>query len=163
MPTLTPEQLGIDAVPENDQVYVDRLRKFLQDTAELNILEQVIESTDLELYNALQDALDEINNEIGIRTNFTNFSDIPWNILKIGATLQILTMKGILSARNTLTYNDAGGVTVQNYDKYGRYINYYNLLLNKYMRSVGNFKLDINLIGCWGGLHSDYSTNLGPY
>ncbi len=163
MPTLTPEQLGIDAVPENDQVYVDRLRKFLQDTAELNILEQVIESTDLELYNALQDALDEINNEIGIRTNFTNFSDIPWNILKIGATLQILTMKGILSARNTLTYNDAGGVTVQNYDKYGRYINYYNLLLNKYMRSVGNFKLDINLNSCWGGLHSDYSTNLGPY
>jgi hypothetical protein len=54
----------------------------------------------------------------------------------MGATLKILTKKGILSARNTLTYQDAGGITVQDYDKYGRYVNYFNVLVSTYYRGI---------------------------
>ena len=74
----------------------------------------------------------------------------------MGATLQILTSKGILSARNTLTYQDSGGVTVQDSDKYGRYINYYNLLLARYSRGVTNMKIGKNIESAYGGVKSEY-------
>lgn len=74
----------------------------------------------------------------------------------MGATLQYLTSKGILSARNTLTYRDGGGVTVQDMDRYGRYINYYNILVNKFLRGVTNMKLGANIDAAFGGVPSEY-------
>lgn len=74
----------------------------------------------------------------------------------MGATLQYLTSKGILSARNTLTYRDGGGVTVQDYDRYGRYINYYNILISKYVRGISAMKLGSNIESAYGGVPSEY-------
>ena len=70
--------------------------------------------------------------------------------------LTVLTSKGILSARNTITYRDGGGVTVQDYDRYGRYINYYNILVNKFLRGVTNMKLGANVDAAYGGVSSEY-------
>ena len=72
-----------------------------------------------------------------------------------------LTSKGILSARNTITYRDGGGVTVQDYDRYGRYINYYNILINKYVRGVSNMKLGSNIESAYGGVDSEYGIESG--
>lgn len=153
-------QLSTEIIPYNDQLYVNRLRKFLNDTAALNTLDGVQEAADIDLYHYIQDALDEINYEYPPTTvNYANIAAVPsWNVLKMGATLQYLTSKGILSSRNTLTYRDGGGVTVQDMDRYGRYINYYNILINKYLRGVTNMKLGANIEAAYGGVPSEYGT-----
>lgn len=160
MPTQLELLTGASYIPFTDQLYVNRLRTTISDTATLNQLEGVQESTDAELYIAIKDALEEINEEYEPETTWT-ITDIPsWNCLKLGAMLQVLTNKGILSARNTITTNDAGGVTVQDYDKYGRYVNFFNILVNKYMRSVTSMKRRYNIDQSYGGVDSEYSWNV---
>jgi hypothetical protein len=152
-------ELNVTNITPEDQVYVDRLRRFLNDSAELNVLTELQESTDKELFEALQDALDKISFTTPIvnTAGYEKFNEVPWFILRLGAALNILTTKGILSARNTLTYRDSGGVTVQNYDKYGRYINYFNILVNQFERSVQQFKVNKNIDNCYGNIPSEYS------
>lgn len=48
-------------VPAEYQKMVDRLRDFLDDTIEQNDLKGIEESTDLELYRALEDTWDDVN------------------------------------------------------------------------------------------------------
>ena len=144
----------------DDQLFVDRLRKWLNDTVELNVLEEVQESSDEELHHALQDTLDEINYEFSPSSNYKTFGQVPsWNLLKLGATLQVLTSKGIMSSRNTITYRDGGGVTVQDMDKYGWYIIYFNILITKYSRGVMNMKRSANIDAAYGGVGSEYGTD----
>ena len=144
-----------------DQVYIDRLRSFLNDSTTANVLDGTQESTDEELWNALYDVLDEINYEFLPHTTWTLETIPSWNIIKNGAVLQVLTSKGILSARNTLTYNDSGGVTVQDMDKYGRYVNYFNVLINKYRAGVQAMKVGKNVEDAYGGVESEYASNRG--
>ena len=151
------KQLMVDVIPFEDQLYVDRLRTWVGDTVALNILEQEEESSDTELYHYLQDALDEVNYEFLPSSSYSKFSEVPsWNILKMGAVLQLLSAKGIHASRNTVTYNDGGGVTIQDMDKYGRYINYYNILINKYVRGVTAMKMGENIDKAYGGIGSEY-------
>ncbi|MCB1713180.1 MAG: hypothetical protein KDH96_12120, partial [Candidatus Riesia sp.] len=115
-------------------------------------------STDDFLHDCIEDALDEIN--FFYRPTSYTFDSIisksvPWNLVKLGATLQMLTGKGILSARNVLSYNDVGGIQVSDYDVYGRYINYYNVLINKYQEFLRAFKLSSNINDCYGGFGSE--------
>ena len=158
MPSKT--QIQTEVIPYGDQLYINRLRKFINDTTALNQLDGEQEAADIDLYHYIQDALDEINYEYPPTTiNYATIATVPsWNVLKIGATLQYLTSKGILSSRNTLTYRDGGGVTVQDMDRYGRYINYYNILINKYLRGVTNMKLGANIEAAYGGVASEYGT-----
>jgi len=144
-------------VPVESQTKVDRLRRFLGDDATLNKLLQDRESTDLFLYECIEDALDEVNIAPPVITFYT-IADFPhWSILKLGAILQVLTGKGILSSRNTLTYNDTGGVTIQDYDTYGRYINYFNVLITKYRLAVQAMKVSANIDSAYGSVPSEYS------
>jgi len=139
-----------------DQLYVDRLRNYLGDFITSNKLDGVQESTDEDIHDAMLDTLDEINFEY-LPTSTYTFQTCPsFNLLKLGTVLQILTSKGILSARNTLTFSDAGGVTVQDMDKYGRYINYFNVLIAKYQRGVQNMKVGQNVDDAYGEVHSEY-------
>jgi len=145
------------AIPEAHKLKVDKFRDFLRDREELNILIEKQESTDLDLYQALQDGLDAINYEYGYQTSYT-LDDFPsWKILRDAATLEVLTSAGIHSARNQLSYNDAGGVNIQDIDVYGRYINYYNVLVNKVRAAVTNFKMQKNIDDAYGGSESAYS------
>ena len=139
-----------------NQLYVDRVRKYLGDFAESNKLEKVQESDDIDIYSAMQDCLDEVNFEFLPTTKYT-FSTIPsFNVLQLGTVLQILTRKGILAARNTLTYQDSGGVTVQDMDKYGRYVNYFNVLIAKYQKGTQMMKVGQNVELGYGGVESEY-------
>lgn len=145
-----------ETIPTADRPYVNRLRRFLHDTDVLNTLEQVQESQNVDLYFALQDSLDEINVTPPI-TTYTSFSSVPWSILKLGGTLNILVSQGILSARNQLTFNDTGGIQVSDYDKYGRYVNWFNVLINKYLRAVQSWKVTKNVEDAYGeGISSEY-------
>ena len=71
-------QLSTEIIPYNDQLYVNRLRKFLNDTAALNTLDGVKEAEDIDLYHYIQDALDEINYEYPPTTvNYATIADVP--------------------------------------------------------------------------------------
>lgn len=142
-------------IPSESRPYVLRLRRFLKDTEVFNELINSEESTNLELYEALQDALDEIN-FTGYNTYYTSFSEVPWNLLKIGGALNICVSQGILSARNQLTYNDSGGIQVTDFDKYGRYINWFNVLISKYTRGIAQWKISKNIDDAYGGIPSEY-------
>lgn len=144
-------------IPQAATPYIVRLRKFLQDTPELNRLEGVKECSDEDLYYALLDTIEEINFDYGYFTTFSIGTFPSWNALKYGATLQLLVSKGILSARNTINYQDSGGVMVQDYDRYGRYMNFFNLLFNKYNRAITNIKVHLNAEACYGGIGSEYA------
>jgi len=144
-----------ETIPTVDRPYVNRLRRFLQDQGVLNTLDQVQESTNVDLYFALQDTLDEIN-VTGNVTTYSSFTDVPWSILKLGGVLNILISQGILSARNQLTYNDTGGIQVSDLDKYGRYVNWFNVLIAKYQRAVISWKLTKNVDEAYGEIPSEY-------
>jgi len=144
-----------ETIPAADRPYVNRLRRFLQDQVVLNTLDQAQESTNTDLYFALQDSLDEIN-ITGQVTTYMAFSDVPWSLLKLGGVLNILTSQGILSARNQLTYNDAGGIQVSDIDKYGRYVNWFNVLINKYQRGIIQWKITKNVDDAYGEIPSEY-------
>lgn len=146
-----------DSIPIEDQKYITRLRIFLGDTPELNRLEGVEESTDLQLYHNIISAMEIVNSYNQPTLTKSAFSEVPWGILKYGAVLEVLTSKGILSARNTLTYRDAGGVTVQDYDKFGRYLNYFNTLYRTFYQQLETWKKNINFSGGFGGLYSEYA------
>lgn len=151
------EKLAQNTIPENEQIVVDLFRRFIGDTVELNTLKEVQENSDLELYQALVLTMNEINQTLSAAPNFEELQKIPdANTLFVGALLTVLTSKGIISARNTLNYRDAGGVTVQDYDTYGRYINYFNVLINKYYKALQTWNTRLNVEACYGGINSDY-------
>ena len=140
-----------------------KLRRFLNDTPDLNRLDQVAECSDEDLNDYIKDTLDEINIVFTPLTNFKikdvtlepgDNAIVPWSLVKLGATLQFLTSKGILSSRNMLTYSDTGGIQVSDYDRYGRYINYFNVLIQKYTIGVTNFKISYNVNQAFGGVYS---------
>ena len=53
--------MATPGIPDAHLPLVERLRRFLGDDAQLNVLLQVEESTNLFLYETLLDTLDEIN------------------------------------------------------------------------------------------------------
>jgi len=144
-------------VPEAYRLKVEKLRDFLRDRPELNKLLEDQESPDDALYQALLDGMDYINYEVGYETSYT-IDDFPsWKIVRDAAVLEILVSAGIGSARNTLTYNDGGGIMSQDSDVYGRYMAYYNQLVQKLQVAVSNLKLRANIDNGWGSSYSAYS------
>jgi hypothetical protein len=130
-----------------------RIRNFNGDKAELNVLIRALETTDEELNDYMQKSIDTFNS-IGYNTNYV-LSDFPNKGLLIdGTVIQILMGKGILSARNILTYRDEGGVVVTDFDTYGRYVNLFNVYINKYMQQVVDIKRSINIDGAYGSISS---------
>ncbi len=133
-----------------------RIRNFSGDKVELNVLIQKQETTDEELNDYIQKSIDYFN-AVGFTTTYV-LSDFPSkNVLIDGVVIQILMGKGILSARNMLTYQDTGGVTVQDFDVYGRYVNLFNIFINKYMNQVIDIKRSKNIDEAYGSIESPMS------
>lgn len=131
----------------------NQIRNYTGDKEELNLLIQGLESTDEELNTYIQKAVDYFNG-YGYQTNYTVYDYPNLGNLIDGTIIQILIGKGILSSRNVLTYNDAGGITVQDTDTYGRYINYFNILISKYIQQVADIKRSINIEGVYTDMSS---------
>lgn len=139
-------------------------RRYLNDTPQLNTLDREIESTDDELVEFIKDALNEMNNRYEPQTRWklenicvepgVDNGTLPWSTVKLGAILQLLTIKGIISARNTLTYSDQGGVTIQAMDKYGRYQSFFNQLSQVFETKLMQLKIRENIATGFGGVNS---------
>jgi hypothetical protein len=140
---------------------VAALRRHLNDLPQLNTLDRDLENTDDELEDDIKFALMDINHAFEPMMMFTiadvavepgvDTGRVPWSLLKDAAILQILQQKGIISARNALTYSDAGGVQVNEMDKWGRYLNYFNVLAGNFDRKLMNLKRRQNIQAVWGG------------
>lgn len=131
----------------------NRIRNFNGDKEELNVLIRALETTDEEMNDYIQKSIDYFN-AVGYETTYS-VSDFPNKGLLIdGTVIQILMGKGILSARNMLTYRDEGGVTVQDFDVYGRYINLFNVYIGRYMQQVLDLKRSLNIDGAYGSIES---------
>lgn len=131
----------------------NRIRNFAGDKEELNVLIRKQETTDEELNDYIQKSIDYFN-AVGYETTYAA-SDFPNKGLLIDGTIvQILMGKGILSARNMLTYQDTGGVTVQDFDTYGRYLQLFNTFIQTYMRQVMDVKRSMNIEGAYGSIES---------
>ncbi len=144
------------AVPVSAEPLVRKFRRFIKDDADLNTLLEAEENTDQFLYDCLVDAVDEINYFNEPQTAYTVLDFPSWFVLRQTATLQYLIGCGIHSARNQFNYSDGSGIQVQDADTYGRYINLYNVLINKQREILTNFKRKLNIDGCYGGVDSEY-------
>lgn len=145
------------AVPGEYQDLVDRTRAFLRDTPELNELKKIQESTDEQIYQALLDGLDVINYEHVPAVQYKTLDKVPSkNLLIKSAVIEILQSAGINSARNIATFRDAGGISITDNDVYGRYINWFNVLINKFIRGVTTMKINDNINAGYGGVGSEY-------
>lgn len=139
-------------------------RRWLNDNAQLNTLDREIESTDDELEDYIKDALNEINTSFEPQTPWalssimvepgTDYGPLPWSLVKLGALLQLLTIKGVISARNTVNYSDQGGITIQEMDKFGRYLTYFNNLNQVYQQKVMAIKIRENISNVYGAVNS---------
>ncbi len=144
-------------VPAGYMLKVEKLRDFLRDRPELNKLLEDKESSDQDLYQALLDGMDYINYEVGYETAYT-LDDFPsWKVARDAAVLEILVSAGIGSARNTLTFNDGGGIMSQDSDVYGRYMAYYNQLVVKLQTAITNIKIAKNINDGYGNSPSAYA------
>jgi hypothetical protein len=142
------------------------LRQYLNDQPQLNELDEEFESTDDELMDFIKGSLNTINMDTTPVTKWTILNVvvdpgedgyIAWSTVRLGAVLELLTIKGIISARNMLTYSDTGGVQVSNHDKWGRYINYYNVMRPKFEAAVAAAKMRYNVGQAYGGFSSPFS------
>lgn len=142
------------------------LRRYINDAPQLNELDEDFESTDDELEDFIKQSLNSINMDFAPATRWT-LTDvlvepgedgfIPWSTVRLGAILELLTTKGIGSARNMLTFSDSGGVQISHHDKWGRYINYYNVMRPKFESAVKNIKIRFNTEQAYGGFSSPFA------
>lgn len=141
------------------------LRRYINDVPQLNTLDRDFESTDDEMQDYIRETLIDINMMYEpptmwdlpqVRVSPTDTGVISWGTVRMGAILHLLTAKGIWSARNAITYSDAGGITVAEMDRYGRYQAYAQRLAPEFERMVRMAKIRTNISEAYGGVTSPF-------
>lgn len=149
----------------NYQAAAVAFRRYLVDIPQLNFLDKTFECTDDELQDYIRQALIDINMMYEPTTNFDidqvriipqDQGVLSWGTVKLGAILQLLMAKGIWSARNAITYSDAGGITVAEMDRYGRYQAYAERIRPEFDRQVRMMKIRLNIQMGYGGVTSPF-------
>jgi hypothetical protein len=136
--------------------YIGRFRKFLKDEKSLNKGEFLnsIENTDDDLRMYLSMAVQDFNSSF-FTTEFTIDSFPNESVLYVGGLLKALTSNGVISARCSLTYQDAGGVTVQDMDRWGKYSQLFNQYYQYWKNTVLEIKRSWNVENSFGEIPSD--------
>lgn len=144
-------------MPQSRQDYIEDLRNFLRDKEPLNrLLDFDLESSDEELGQALDYAIDEINVAPPVLSKEYEIDSFPHKSLLLrGAAIWLLQSAGILQSRNQLSYSD-GGVTVEVSNKAGQYQSWIQSFSQQFYRQLRSFKLSENMDRAWGGFTSDY-------
>lgn len=136
--------------------YLKRFRKFLKDSPINNTGEflDTIENTDDDLRMYLNMAVESYNDSF-FRTDFTIDFFKNEMLLFTGALLSALVSNGVVSARCALTYQDMGGIVVQDMDRYGRYLQMFNQFFSYWKSHVLDTKRAWNINNAYGEVHSD--------
>jgi hypothetical protein len=135
--------------------FVNQVRLFTRDYAELNRLIAGVESSNRQIVWAVMDALDDFNTT----PPFTSFTigTFPSRSLLIRATvIALLESVGLLQTRNHLSFSD-GGIQVGINDKTPFIQSWLQLFRNGYEQKKEKLKVAYNIESAWGGgIHSEY-------
>lgn len=136
---------------------IAEIRMELRDAcAEQNYLIDDLEFDDSQIAYCLRKPIDEFNERFQPKTNYSpkNFPHrFHWSRATVGYLLEIAS-RGYV--RNHLDYA-AGGVTVQDKNKFGAYAQMSAALLAEWRQFVKERKVELNIEGGFGNLGSGYN------
>lgn len=142
--------------------YVQMVRAFMRDYAELNRLIQGEEHSDRLIAWAVLDALNDINTTPPLQSFTLNSFPSPYLLLR-GTVTSLLESVGLLQTRNHLTFSD-GGIQVGISDKTPLIQSWIQLFTNKYEQKKKDLLIALNIEGGWGGgVSSEYLWTNGFY
>jgi hypothetical protein len=155
-PSLTPiEKAQVPDAELELNNFVNQVRLFTRDYAELNRLIAGEESSNRQIVWAILDALDDWNTTPPFtRHTIGNF---PSRHLLVRATvICLLESVGLLQTRNHLQFSD-GGIQVGINDKTPFIQSWIQLFRNTYEEKKQRLKVAYNIESAWGGgIHSEY-------
>lgn len=131
------------------------LRRFLQDTPELNRLLRRKELDDGDLDIAIELAISDWNATPPPLTIYTIETFPNLFLLITGSAVNALRMAGLYHARNQLTYQ-ALGSSFTRHDKTQYYFQWMNSLAKEWEQKKQDTKIAQNVAGGFGGIHSEY-------
>lgn len=149
-------------------LFVQFMRRQMQDSPESNALLGGYELTDITIEQCIQMAEMEYNMTPPVITNYTVIDHPAIGLLVYGTMIEMLFSAGVLNSRNRLSYS-AGGVQVNVSDKAGEYGNWIQLLLSRYNQLKLQHKQYLNMNAGYGEVRSEYAWNgvnanvLGPF
>lgn len=149
------EQADVPSAQLELNNFIQQMRTFLRDYAELNRLIAGVEHSNRQIVWAIGDALDDFNTT----PPFTRFdlSNFPSKSLLVRAvTITLLESLGLLQTRNQLNFSD-GGLSVGINDKTPYIQSWLQLFKNSYEEKKQRLKVAYNIETAWGGgIHSEY-------
>ena len=150
----------------NLQRYVVLIRLYMNDTPELNRLIRDYENNDARIVMAINMVLDDWSMTDPRRINYSVDNFPSSSMLIKGAVIELLRGTGMLHSRNRLAYN-AGGLSVQLWNKAQDYMTWANSLVNEYESKKRSLIKQLHLSAAYGqgpvGLHSEYLRAIDPY
>lgn len=137
------------------KAFVNMVRLFLRDYAELNRLVSGVEHSDRQIVWAILDTLDDYNTTPPFTSN--SITDFPsQHVLLRGVAASLLESLGVLQTRNHLQFSD-GGLTVGVNDKTEYLQRWVQLFRSQYEEKKMKIKIASNIERAWGGgLQSEY-------
>jgi hypothetical protein len=135
--------------------FVNMVRMFMRDHAELNRLVAGEESSNRQILWAVMDALDDFNSDPPF-TSYGIYSFPSRSLLVRMTAISLLTSIGLLQTRNHLQFSD-GGITVGINDKTPFLQAWINLLTGMVKEKKDRIKVAQNIERAWdGGVNSEY-------
>lgn len=141
------------------QDYINIIRFYINDYAELNVLLGEEESSDTKIILAMSMTVDEFNSMDPTGGNYTIEYFPSFSLLVKGTIIHLLRSSGILHSRNSLNYS-AGGLSVQIWSKAKDYMTWIQTLQAEYTQTMMSLIKRINIAKSMRmqpyGLHSDF-------
>lgn len=146
---------------QNVRLLIEYIRRYLRDTPELNRLVRGKEHSDRLIAMAIFDTLELVNTV----TPPVPINNVPFPILRKGATIFLLESLGILMTRNQLNYRTGRGTGIGIQDKTPLLMNWIQMLRADFQQLTKEWKISQNLTRALGGsvLHSEYALLNGLY
>jgi hypothetical protein len=131
---------------------ISRTRAYLRDYPQNNIiLSYTQESSDSDIADALQRAVDTFNMTPPYNVNYTVATFPNDSLLVMGTVIEVLKSAEIKYARNRLPFSDAG-VSIEFDDQTSLYNSIIQSLEGEYIRIRNDYKMSTNLESAYGVL-----------
>ena len=147
-------QEPLSQTPWDRPKYIRMLRVMLSDFEQLNTVLLSKESSDEKLGLMVDLALADFNGDTPPTTFQVNDFPNPKCLLE-GAIVETLMSVGLIHARNAMTYTD-DGVSVEDFGKDPRLLNFAQLHLQAYNSLKDSLKRYLNAKMTYGGFGSEY-------
>jgi hypothetical protein len=139
------------------KVLIQNVRRYMQDYTSKNKLLGDVENTDLDIALAMEMTISDYNMSGPLSIQVQTWTKFPsLQLLIYGCTRELLMSQSILSARNSLQFQDSGGVTVNDQDQYQKYPAFIQILETKYEKLKHSIKLGISEAAGNGYVGSEY-------